>query len=91
MLAVGSIVSFIVSMLVLTLVLKILDAVCKRSVLGMVNRLLGAIVGLPSAIITVWVLSLVLLFAFPALLEGTSFATWLCSEFFLSKFFGIGA
>ncbi|MBQ9116066.1 MAG: CvpA family protein [Clostridia bacterium] len=81
---------FLVLMIVLTVVLKILDSVCKDNILGLLNRLLGAVIGLPVAFITVWVISLVLLFFFPEMLAESKFAAWLCNEFFLSKFFGIG-
>ena len=81
----------IVLFLVLTVVLKIVEAFCKKKgVLGGINRVLGAVVGLISGSIVVWGVAVLVYLVMPEFLEGTQFATWMAKSFFLSKFFGIG-
>ena len=81
----------IVLFLVLTIVLKIVEAFCKKKgVLGGINRVLGAVVGLISGSIVVWGVAVLVYLVMPEFLEGTQFATWMAKSFFLSKFFGIG-
>ncbi|MBR2460242.1 MAG: CvpA family protein [Clostridia bacterium] len=87
---VGFIAVFLVIMLGLTIILKIIDAMCGKSVLGVANRLLGALLSLPGAFITVWGITLVLFSFFPDILEGARFAEWIYNDFFLSRFFAIG-
>ncbi len=81
----------IILFLVLTIALKIIEAICKRKgVLGGINRVLGGFIGLISGAILVWGIAVIVYLVMPEFLEGTQFATWMAKSFFLSKFFGIG-
>lgn len=81
---------FIVLMLGLTIVLKIVDVMCRKNALGVMNRLLGGIVGAVSGLIIVWGISVIVYLIAPAVVESSQVATWMVKSFFLSKFFGIG-
>lgn len=81
---------FIVSLLALTIALKIVELVCRKGLLGGVNRVLGGLVGAVSGAIIVWGISVVVYLVLPEIIVGTQFASWMAKSFFLSKFFGIG-
>lgn len=88
--AAAFVILFIGSFLLLTIGLKIIELICKKGLLGGVNRVLGGLVGAFSGSIIVWGISVVVYLVLPEVLEGTQFASWMAKSFFLSSFFGIG-
>jgi len=81
---------FILLWLGLSIVLKIVDVICSKTILGGVNRLLGGVVGALSGLIIVWGISVIVFLVTPETVAGTQFMQWMAKSFFLSKFFGVG-
>lgn len=92
--AVATVISFLIVFLAVfilyTLVLRIVNRLCKTPVLNFFNRLAGGIFGAISGYCTLWIISFVIVTFLPDLLEGSrGFTEWVCGGAFSSYLVGL--